>query len=446
MSVPPSSSPRSSSLPGPDTRWRCARCGNLTRFDVHRTRSTVEYWHLDLAGEPTVARDRRRRRDGRAGPLPVVRRRRHRRARASPGGVVGDGVTDPRRAVEVAGEPRARCRRAGGAARCRRAGVADRPRYASGWSPWPRTRWAGCPPTRSRLRCARWPGSPRPAGPGRAARRWPRRSRPTRSSGSGWARGCASRHRTWSPLSRRAARRRRPILSTSPRPRTWCVRRGGPGWSWRRSATSWRSRSTAASPSSRRRSSGSRDGCATRAAAADDAAASAVAEAQRLRAELAEARRRVRELEADLGRARSAAAAATADAERSVAEADSTAAAASAQGRRLQSRVAELEAALDVARRTGRGERGHDDVRLRLLLDTLLGAAQGLRQELALPPADRIGDRPADRVAASAACPGAGRTRRRRRPGQGARPGRPWPARPAPGAARQPTSSSTATT
>ena len=42
-------------LPGPDTRWRCTRCGNLTRFDVHRTRSTVEYWHLDLAGEPTVA-------------------------------------------------------------------------------------------------------------------------------------------------------------------------------------------------------------------------------------------------------------------------------------------------------------------------------------------------------------------------------------------------------
>lgn len=42
-------------LPDAGTRWRCTRCGNLTRFDVHRTRSTVEYWHLDLAGEPTVA-------------------------------------------------------------------------------------------------------------------------------------------------------------------------------------------------------------------------------------------------------------------------------------------------------------------------------------------------------------------------------------------------------
>ena len=42
-------------LPDATTRWRCSRCGNLTRFDVHRTRSTVEYWHLDLAGEHSVA-------------------------------------------------------------------------------------------------------------------------------------------------------------------------------------------------------------------------------------------------------------------------------------------------------------------------------------------------------------------------------------------------------
>jgi len=42
-------------LPDVDTRWRCSRCGNLTRFDVQRSRRTIEYWHLDLAGEPTVA-------------------------------------------------------------------------------------------------------------------------------------------------------------------------------------------------------------------------------------------------------------------------------------------------------------------------------------------------------------------------------------------------------
>jgi hypothetical protein len=41
-------------LPSPDTRWRCARCGNLTRFDVTRSSRVREYVHLDLAGEPSV--------------------------------------------------------------------------------------------------------------------------------------------------------------------------------------------------------------------------------------------------------------------------------------------------------------------------------------------------------------------------------------------------------
>ena len=40
--------------PGPGERWRCAGCGNLTRFDVTRSSKVVEYVHLDLAGEPTV--------------------------------------------------------------------------------------------------------------------------------------------------------------------------------------------------------------------------------------------------------------------------------------------------------------------------------------------------------------------------------------------------------
>jgi hypothetical protein len=42
-------------LPDLDSRWRCARCGNLTRFEVQRSRRTLEYWHVDLAGEATVA-------------------------------------------------------------------------------------------------------------------------------------------------------------------------------------------------------------------------------------------------------------------------------------------------------------------------------------------------------------------------------------------------------
>ena len=41
-------------MPTPATRWRCTRCGNLTRFDVVRSSRVREYVHLDLAGEPRV--------------------------------------------------------------------------------------------------------------------------------------------------------------------------------------------------------------------------------------------------------------------------------------------------------------------------------------------------------------------------------------------------------
>jgi hypothetical protein len=41
-------------LPDETHRWRCAGCGNLTRFDVVRTRRTSEFWHLDLAGDHRV--------------------------------------------------------------------------------------------------------------------------------------------------------------------------------------------------------------------------------------------------------------------------------------------------------------------------------------------------------------------------------------------------------
>lgn len=40
--------------PGPDTRWRCTLCGNLTRFDVTRSTRAREYVHVDLAGLPVV--------------------------------------------------------------------------------------------------------------------------------------------------------------------------------------------------------------------------------------------------------------------------------------------------------------------------------------------------------------------------------------------------------
>ena len=41
-------------LPAAHQRWRCAGCGNLTRFDVTRSRRTTEFWHFDLGGEPTI--------------------------------------------------------------------------------------------------------------------------------------------------------------------------------------------------------------------------------------------------------------------------------------------------------------------------------------------------------------------------------------------------------
>jgi hypothetical protein len=41
-------------LPDAHQRWRCGGCGNLTRFDVARTRRTTEFWHFDLAGKHRV--------------------------------------------------------------------------------------------------------------------------------------------------------------------------------------------------------------------------------------------------------------------------------------------------------------------------------------------------------------------------------------------------------
>ncbi len=40
--------------PGPDDRWRCSLCGNLTRFDVVRRTRAKEYVHADLAGTQAV--------------------------------------------------------------------------------------------------------------------------------------------------------------------------------------------------------------------------------------------------------------------------------------------------------------------------------------------------------------------------------------------------------
>ncbi|WP_070197474.1 NYN domain-containing protein, partial [Streptomyces oceani] len=63
--------------------------------------------------------------------------------------------------------------------------------------------------------------------------------------------------------------------------------------------------------------------------------------------------------------------------------------------RRLKGRLAEAESALESGRRAAREGRSVEDMRVRLLLDSVLDAAQGLRRELALPPLE---SRPADAV------------------------------------------------
>ncbi|MFI0190371.1 NYN domain-containing protein [Streptomyces sp. NPDC017082] len=69
--------------------------------------------------------------------------------------------------------------------------------------------------------------------------------------------------------------------------------------------------------------------------------------------------------------------------------------AAESESRRLKARLGEAEAALEATRRAAREGRSVEDMRVRLLLDTLLEATQGLRRELALPP---VSVRPAETV------------------------------------------------
>jgi len=78
-----------------------------------------------------------------------------------------------------------------------------------------------------------------------------------------------------------------------------------------------------------------------------------------------------------------------------------------AERRRLQARLDDLTGDRTVARSADREARAKEAVRARLLLDTLVEAAQGLRRELALPP---VQTRPADTVDGVAAGLPLGRT------------------------------------
>ncbi|WP_369212090.1 NYN domain-containing protein [Streptomyces flavofungini] len=126
------------------------------------------------------------------------------------------------------------------------------------------------------------------------------------------------------------------------------------------------------------------------------------AETERLRAELESARREAESMHrklrgalSDIKRGEAALRKAAAETETVRAEGQAQVSAAESETRRLKARLGETEAALEASRRAAREGRSVEDMRVRLLLDTVLDAAQGLRRELALPP---VSVRPAETV------------------------------------------------
>ncbi|EKX66719.1 NYN domain-containing protein [Streptomyces ipomoeae] len=126
------------------------------------------------------------------------------------------------------------------------------------------------------------------------------------------------------------------------------------------------------------------------------------AETERLRAELESAKkeadslhRKLRSALSDIKRGEAALRKLHAEMETVRAEGHAQVHAAESETRRLKARLGEAEAALEATRRAAREGRSVEDMRVRLLLDTVLDAAQGLRRELALPP---VSVRPAETV------------------------------------------------
>ncbi|MFG2608294.1 NYN domain-containing protein [Streptomyces sp. NPDC048514] len=126
------------------------------------------------------------------------------------------------------------------------------------------------------------------------------------------------------------------------------------------------------------------------------------AETERLRAELESAKkeaeslhRKLRAAHSDVKRGEAALRKLHAETDAVRAESQLQVSAAESESRRLKGRLGEAEAALEATRRAAREGRSVEDMRVRLLLDTLLDATQGLRRELALPP---VSVRPAETV------------------------------------------------
>jgi predicted RNA-binding protein with PIN domain len=121
--------------------------------------------------------------------------------------------------------------------------------------------------------------------------------------------------------------------------------------------------------------------------------------------EVAGLRRNQRRLRADADRARAVARAAEQEAARAAQEAQARTGEAEVAVQRAAEQIARSEERLAQARRLAREGRSLADVRVRLLLDTIVDAAAGLRRELALPPAVQ---HPADLALPQAADPASG--------------------------------------
>ncbi|PYC87808.1 RNA-binding protein [Streptomyces tateyamensis] len=119
------------------------------------------------------------------------------------------------------------------------------------------------------------------------------------------------------------------------------------------------------------------------------------AEGEGVRKELESLRKKLRSLESDTRRAQAETRKLAAELAEARAAAAGERSALEGENRRLRHRVTELEGTLEAGRRTAREGRSVEDMRLRLLLDTVLQSAQGLQRELALPvtqlhPADLV--------------------------------------------------------
>ena len=123
---------------------------------------------------------------------------------------------------------------------------------------------------------------------------------------------------------------------------------------------------------------------------------------RRHREQLAELKEEIADLRRKLGDARARVRSAESSAEAAAARVQDVEGAAAARStdqeaelRRLRARTEQLERDLASSRRAERGDRLSETMRARLLLDTMLETAQGLRRELALPavegsPADAV--------------------------------------------------------